>query len=59
MDAAALTPAQRYELLLAVAARRDWLAKLRARMDTAGWAQDDAVYVAGTPTTPRTGSYAP
>lgn len=46
MDSASLTPAQRHQLLVAVAARRDWVAKLRARMDAQGWRQDDALYLA-------------
>src|SRR5687768_1475705 len=46
MDAASLTAVQRHRLLLAIATRRDWLGKLRDRMDAQGWAQDDAVYVA-------------
>src|SRR5690349_18652751 len=46
MDAAALSPAQRDELFYALAARRDWLLKLRERMDARGWRKDDAFYVA-------------
>ena len=46
MDARALSPAQRTELLYALAARRDWLLKLRERMDAQGWHRDDPFYAA-------------
>lgn len=44
MDAASLNPAQRHGLLLALADRRDWVGKLRERMDAAGWPQDERFY---------------
>ena len=46
MDAASLSHAQRDELLNAVAARRDWLQKLRERMDAQHWRKDDPFYAA-------------
>ena len=44
MDAASLNPAQRHGLLLALADRRDWVGKLRERMDAAGWPPEDRFY---------------
>ena len=46
MDARRLSPAQRESLLYALAARRDWLMKLRERMDAQGWHRNDPFHLA-------------
>jgi hypothetical protein len=45
MDASKLTPAQRHKLLMSLADRRDWLAKVRERMDAQAWRKEDPFYV--------------
>ena len=44
MDSSHLTPDQRHKLLLAVADRRDYFARVRDRMRGHHWPEDDPVY---------------